>query len=234
MEISLRSWGLVAVSTVFSSLSSITASADTVEIGADQSGYVTEDGLVLNPSGNYFTGQLDGTEYRGYFIFDLSSLAGLEITSAVFRLDTDDYQSVDLTETVNFFQYTGSISTLTGAPTTSGTAFDDLANGTLLGSQVYSEAEQDDVLDITLDSAAIAVLNSGISAGSIAFGAVMISISGPSDQWVYGQSDDLGSIRQLRLETQPVPEPSTAALLALGAGLLARRRAVRPRLGEGM
>jgi hypothetical protein len=224
MEISLRSWGVFAASAVFGLLSPFTASAETVQITAYQSGYVNEDGVVMNPSGNYFTGQLDDVQYRGYFIFDLSSLAGLEITSASFRLDTDDFQSVDLTETVNFYQYTGAISTLTSAPTTSGTAFGDLGNGTLLGSQIYSEAEQDVVLNIALNNAAVAALNSAISSGSIAFGAVMVTVSGPSDQWVFGQSDDLGSTRQLVLETQPVPEPSTAVMLVLGAGLLVRRR----------
>jgi hypothetical protein len=215
----------VAVTAIVSSLLlPLAGQADTVVIGAYQSGYVTETGLVRNPTGNYFTGQLDEEEYRGYFIFDLSALNGLQVTSATFRLDTDDYFSADLTETVNFYQYTGAISTLTSAPTTSATAFEDLGDGALLGSQIYAEELQDDVLDIVLSSDAIAALNDAISSGSFAFGAVMISLSGSGDQYVYGQSDDLGSTRQLRLETQAVPEPGTVGLLAVAGLALLRRR----------
>jgi len=213
------------------------ASAATVNITASTSGYGqrADDGnavtYAVDDRGNYVTGQdtFGGSVYlwRGYFIFDLSSLDGFTVTAASFQLDTDDFDSSESSETVTFYQYGGDVNDLYGfdALTASTQAvFDDLGSGTAYGSHVYDEAQQDEVLTLALNSDFLTAINSAGGSGLFAFGADMTTVSGTTDQYVYGGSDNIGSVRQLVLEVEPIPEPTSAALLLGAAGLLALRR----------
>jgi hypothetical protein len=141
------------------------------------------------------------------------------------------YVSPDPTETLDIYDVTTAAASVTDG--TAGVAgFGDLGSGTLYGSRIVSAADNGTVVEITLNAAALADLNA--AGGLFVLGAALGSLSGVADQYVFGFSmapfvDD--HTRQLVLDVATVPEPSTIALFAVGAGLIAARRRSAPRRG---
>ena len=214
--------------------------AATITLNAIDSGYYLANG-THNPSlENYLTG-FTGTEYRSFFVFDLSSVSGT-INSATLRLFNPEvsqflhgYVSPDPSETLNFYDVTTPAAAITG--NAAGIAgFNDLGSGTLYGSRSVSAANNGTVIETALNSSAIAAMSS--ANGLFLLGGAVGTVNGPSDQYVFGFSmvDFVPDhTRQLVLDFTSVPEPSTASLalfgtilvLARGADLLVRGR--RPR-----
>jgi hypothetical protein len=188
------------------------------------------------PVALYRTGNCEpcAEEWRSFFVFDLSvpGTTPAIVTAASLRLDTLLYDSPDDSETIEFFDVSTPIATLTsgaGNATDNIAIFDDLGGGTSYGSRAYSEADENLVREIELDAAAVAAINAALG-GSFAIGASLIDCAtcldpgqGLADELVFadGFGDAGSAIKQLVL----VPEPSTALLLAWGlAGLAGRTR----------
>ncbi len=204
--------------------------ATTITLDAVDSGFYFAEGRH-NPSiENYLTG-IFGQEHRSFLLFDLSSLNG-QIQSATLRLFNPEvsqfqhgYVSPDPTETLNIYDVTTSATAIVGNTAGVG-GFDDLGSGVLYGSRVVSAADNGFIVEIVLNSAALAELNS--ATGLFLFGGALGTLSGTEDQHVFGFS--MASFvsdhtRELVLDVQSVPEPSLLVALALGVlGLAWRER----------
>ena len=226
----LRRIGLSALFLV--SVCSAPCHAAIITLDAIDSGSYQASGLH-NPSiENYLTG-IFLTEHRSFVLFDLSSIEGA-IRSATLRLFNPEvseflhgYVSPDPTETLNIYDVTTSPTAITGNTAGVG-GFEDLGSGELYGSRVVSAADNGFVVEIILNTAALADLNS--AGGLFLFGGGLGTLSGAADQHVFGFSM-AGFVsdhtRQLVLDVQSVPEPSLLvpmALAMLGLGWRERRR----------
>jgi hypothetical protein len=195
--------------------------AATVTLDAVDSGFYFANGLHNPRIENYLTGVFT-TEHRSFVVFDVSRIFGT-INSATLRLFNPNispfqpgYLSPDPTEILNIYDVTTPAGDITG--NTAGLAgFDDLGSGTLYGTRVVSAADNGTVVETPLMNSAVAGLNA--ATGLFVLGGALGTI-GTGDQYVFAFS--MASFvpdhtRQLVLDVTPVPEPSTAAFIAIGA-----------------
>jgi PEP-CTERM motif len=178
-------------------------------------------------SDNYIAGRIGAVEFRNFFRFDLSAVTE-SVISATLRLFNPDVTGA---ETYEVNQYSGSVASLIGG--TGGlAAFADLGDGALLGTANISVGDGGSYTEITLDGAALALIDAAGS--SIAFGGWLSSLGIGGAEYVFGFSGGGNmSETQLILETSgiptvTVPEPGTLGLILGGLGMLGwrlRRRA---------
>ena len=148
-------------------------------------------------------------------------------TSATLRLFNPEvsatlhgYVSPDPTETLNIYEVTTTAADVTG--NTAGLAgFDDLGSGQLYGTREVSALDNGTVVEVVLNDAAVAAMNS--ATGLFLVGGALGTI-GTGDQYVFGFS--MASFvpdhtRQLVLDVTAVPEPSTVVFNAIGTLVLA-------------
>jgi hypothetical protein len=210
-------------------------SGATVTLTAIDSGFYASDGSHTTTNENYLTGQLTN-ERRSFFVFDLSGVSGT-IQSATLRLFNPEvsaflhgYVSPSPTETLNIYDVTTAAGSITDG--TAGVAgFADLGSGSVYGTRSVSAADNGTAVEIALNSAAIAGMQS--ATGLFLLGGALSSISGPADQYVFGFSMAgfvTDHTRELVLDVAPaaVPEPGTViyGLVGLGLVLVGRRKLV--------
>ncbi len=193
--------------------------------GAYSDGGVFGTGGSGNFDGNYLTGFYTGggdTEYRSFFTFDLTGLAGT-VTSATFSVDLGPpaFGEGPSPVTLNLVAYSGDISILdSGGAGVAG--FAALASGTFLGSLTASTTDTG-VMIITLNSAALAAIQAA-EGSYFAIGGSLVGT--PPTDYLFGNSI-LTSPNQLVVDTTTIPEPSTLLLVApgaLGVAILLRRK----------
>lgn len=166
--------------------------------------------------GNYFAGQdypgTTGKVYRNHFVFDLSSING-RIVSAALVLNTANYLSPDATEEYVLRHVSTPVDDL--AIVSSVSIFDDLADGSIYGSRIYSDLDDRVVNTIALNAFAIADLNASIG-GKFALGGHISSLSGQrtTAEGVFADSQS-DAVSRLWLEVQTVPEPPNLAIWSL-------------------
>jgi hypothetical protein len=208
------------------SLAAIPAPAAPITLEAVDSGAYFASGLHNPGIENYLTGVFQGQEHRSFFVFDFSSVAGT-IESATLRLFNPEvseflhgYVSPDPTETLNIHNVSTPAADI--VVNTGGVAsFDDLGSGTLYGSKIVSAADNGTVVEVVLNEAAIADLNT--ATGLFVLGGALGTI-GAGDQFVFGFSmaDFVADhTRQLVLDVRSVPEPSSLSLIVMLALLSA-------------
>ena len=213
------------------SLAGRTAHAATIVIAATTSGWYTDSDSSGQGNENYLVG-MRGSEYRNFFVFDLTSLLNETVVSATLRLwnpiaDPPDllyngYQSIDPTETYQLVEVTTPAATLLlGALPTP--VYQDLGDGTAYGSRVFSVADNGTNVEIALNPAAVVAIDGAI--GLFAIGGHLTTLqASPFDLETVFAGTGETSLRELVIETVPVPEPASGALVAIGLVSIAWRR----------
>jgi hypothetical protein len=209
------------------------ASAQTVVIDQTDRGWYDDlgrhdqknDGYYVGDHRIFGCGQYCSADTRNFFVFDLAGVAQ-PIASAKLELSVPNqgYQSDDPSENYELHDVVTPISTLVGG-TGGVAAHADLGSGVVYGSRTMSAADDDTVVEITLNSAAIAALNE--NHGLFGIGGSITTLDDLTNnelQFAFTGSNIPVDITQLRLTL--VPEPSTISLLAIGAiSLLGYRKA---------
>ena len=153
-------------------------SAENFALSAIDRGWYNDSGVHSPPNMNYVTGELEGHEYRNWFVFDLSTIS-LEILAIQLIAwnpsgDNPGYISPDPTETYTIFDVTTDIKSLTsGAAGIK--AFDDLASGNEYASYEASSEDNGTYITIMLNEDALADANASIG-GLWAFGGSITTI----------------------------------------------------------
>lgn len=203
-----------------------------VSAGRDNQGWWRADASNSNGSNdNYITGEYSSNEFRSYFTFDLSSIAGETVTGATIELRRYNQSG---TPTLEFFDVSTTAQDLAQRNTVSAAIFDDLGTGSSYGTFTPASGNSTDVLSFVLNSAALSDITASLggyfSVGATASGGLMFAASG-------GEPGNNGSgfTQQLVLATSPVaatapvPLPAPVALLAGGVACMAVVRRRKPK-----
>ncbi len=213
--------GLAAVALAFAGA----AGAAEVQVVADARGWIDSGGQELGglDNSNYIAGFycLNGicsngvVEVRNYFTFDLSDIPD-DLVSAALEVDTRWLRE-------------GGVSLLSYQLTsTSGLTFDLLGGGDVFGLYEYVAADDEQVRQITLNSAALSAIRAAAGGSFTLSGRVLAPANyrGEHVHFVFGNSQNSDRSRLL-LTTASIPEPATWALMIAGfgaAGATLRRR----------
>jgi hypothetical protein len=213
---------LATLLTVF--LSGAIVFAETVVINHISRGWYAETGLHVS-NGNYLVGDSRGptcvrcfNDYHNFFVFDLASVTQ-PIGSAKLRLFLPSqllgpgYVSPDPGENYALYDVSTPISTLVGG-TGGVAAHADLGSGVVYGSRTITAADMGSMVEIDLNTSAIAALDA--ATGLIGIGGTVTTLdSAANAEYVFGATGLVTHITELRLTL--VPEPSTLFLLGIGA-----------------
>jgi hypothetical protein len=184
-------------------------------------------GINTSTNTNYAVGNSAGTEWRNFFTFNLASLdlTNQQIVSATLQL-RKWWHYADASETVDFFDVSTPADVLNNNTGASVPIFNDLGSGASYGSVAVPRAGgTGDIISVSLNGAAL----SGITAAAGGY----FSIGGSCRDCSIGQtvfaSGSASGDQLLVIQTAPIPEPSTYAMLGVGLAALAflrRRKAV--------
>jgi hypothetical protein len=166
-------------------------------------------------------------DYHNFFVFDLAAVTQPidSATLAVFvpgPLGGKGFVSSDPSENYELHDVITPIGALV-AGTGGVTAHTDLGSGVIYGSRTMIAADNGKVVEITLNSDAIAAMNS--THGLFGIGGSITTLDNlPNYEYTFGSSGVATEITVLRLTL--MPEPSTLLLLGIGAiSLLGYRKA---------
>jgi len=195
--------------------------AGTIILDAIDRGWYANDGGHLPSNLSYFVGNsTTGFIFRNWFVFDLTGI-DQPIVSAELHLWNFSYFSVDPTETYTIFDVSTNLPDLVGG--TGGIpAFNDLGSGSIYGSYLASDADDNSFLDIPLNGAALVSLNE--TAGQWATGGAFTTLDndfGTLEQMFAGTGNLPLNFTQLIVT--PIPAPAALPLLLMPA-LFGRRR----------
>jgi hypothetical protein len=195
------------------------AEAATILTHVDR-GWYADFGSHSTSNENYLTGRYFGTDYRSFFVFDLSGVTET-ITSATLKLwnpssppNTEaGFSSPDASETLALYDVSTSTASLTGG-TGGVSAFTDLGSGTSFGSTTISAADNGSFVTITLNASALSALNS--AGGLFSIGGALTTLSGSSNQNAFLWTHEFPVASTLELETTTaLPTPGTLALFGI-------------------
>lgn len=211
-----------------------TVPAEAAMIDAVDSGWYTATGTHFSPIENYIVGDLSGTEYRNFVVFDLTTVTEVILSAEIQLYNPDNavsalrgYISPDANETIALYDVTTAADTVRMSQTgAAGMAiFSDLGSGTLLGERIVSAADNGSTISIALNSDGLAALNAA-RGGLLAIGGALTSLGASGDEYVFAFSQSIGNpeLRVLQLRTAVAPEPAMLSLLGLGVLVAASRR----------
>jgi hypothetical protein len=175
---------------------------------------------------NVGSSNLSGAIYHDWLAFNLASLAAEKVTAATLTFYGGNGNNTSTTsETLGLFDYTGSIDALIANSQNSVGIYNDLGDGNSYGTTIVPGNGPIQQFSVTLSQAAIDNLNAAAhnqTDSRFVIGGSLLSISGPfaNEQLfaIFGPQTALAPAAFLNLETSPVPEPSTWAVMILGVG----------------
>jgi hypothetical protein len=175
-------------------------SAQPVNIDATDHGWYNSKGEHTPTNVNYYAGDtLSGRDVHNFFVFDLSGVTQ-QITAAKLALtlpSAGGYNSQDPSETFELHDVTSSISNLV-AGTGGVDAYSDLGAGTVYGSRTITPADSGSVVEITLNSSAVAALDA--APGLFALGGSLTSLDPATNhEFIFGNTHLGVVVTQLRL-----------------------------------
>jgi hypothetical protein len=207
-------------------------------------GWYQNNGLALSNSNSIYVGwnPNTGATYNNWVGFDLTSVAGQNITSATltFRSGNGTYGGTDASETLGLFGYGGNINSVTSYQS-SAAIYTDLGSGVSYGQATIAKGPIPQ-FTITLSAQAIADMMAAANNASdhrFIVGGSLLTVAGMHDgnNWytdgslfqLFGANSGLAQQAFLNVETSvaAVPEPSTWAMMILGfagVGFMAYRR----------
>jgi hypothetical protein len=213
-------------------------SAQTVVIPHTDRGWYTDTGFHEVGNDNYFVGDERGSgclpcssDIRNYFVFDLT---GIEqpIASAKLTLvvpgptPVAGYSSPDPSENYELHDVVTSIAALMDG-TGGVAAHADLGSGAVYGSRTMTAADMGSVVEITLNSTAIAALDA--ATGRIGIGGSLTTLDGvANDEFTFAASGFSNFPTELRLTLVPEPTSGLMGLAAIIAVQARRNRKRRP------
>jgi hypothetical protein len=220
----------LCIALVASAIADLTTANAAITVSASNWGHYDSSGSALANNTNYLAGLAGENQIRDFFGFDLSSVSGT-ITGATLQAFNpgpptfnDGYQSPDATETFGTFDVTTAFATLVNGTGGVG-AYNDLGGGTSFGTVSVSSADNGtntngQFVSVALNSSAITAINNALG-GNFAIGGAITTISGLSNQFIFGFTNDTNANVRLVLEqgttTATTPEPASLALWGLGA-----------------
>ena len=217
-------------------LASSLVSAATIVVNQTDRGWYRESGTHQQGNSNYAIGDFRGGgglggDYRNFFVFDLAGVTQ-PIASAKLALFVPAPTPAEPTHKVTAARILAKTTSCTMSPhqlrhlrdgTGGVAAHTDLGSGVVYGSRTMTAADMGSVVEITLNSSAIAALDS--AHGLFGIGGSLTTLDGLANYEItFGCTGHGTEITQLRLTL--VPEPSTLLLLGIGAiSLLGYRKA---------
>jgi hypothetical protein len=221
-------------------LTTVSARATIYTITATESGWYDNSGADNPSTQNYIAGYAGGfSEYwRDWFVFNLQGLPGGTITSASLSLYTpgagdiygsggNGFVSPHSSEVFQVGSVSTPITSLTNG-TGGSAAFNSIGAGTLWGAKVFSAADNGNTATLSLNTDFSSTAATSLGSGSIAIGGFLVGdLGATAAENIFGWTGALGQPSPtLSLNIEPAPEPSTWALLGLGAmALIAFNRA---------
>lgn len=171
-----------------------------------------------------------GAQANNFFVFDLSSVTE-EIINAVIQLDTKDLTQGGV---FTLYEVTTSIDNIRAGGTGLISIYDDLGQGTVLGTASILDTADGSVIQIQIDNSYLDSLNAARISGdrNWAIGGSYAS-SGyafgvPYNEFSGAPPPVLGDFSNNQLLLQTIPEPTATALIAISSGLFfAGRRIFR-------
>jgi PEP-CTERM motif len=207
----------------------------TLTLDATSGGYYSSQGSFSSLS--YITGNASatGNETRGFLIFDLTALSGIDVSSAVLKLENVNWNDADLRVHGVPFAAAGNFGSSFGTDS-------NINNFNFIGSsstprfaQQVLPAKTDtspSFLELALNAAGVTDLNASASAGDshYAFGlrVALANVEPKRVQFAFGGLSSFEAMpqrAQLVVEyASAVPEPASVALMLSGLLLVAWRR----------
>lgn len=209
------------------------ATAQSVTLGAVDSGWYDSTGFHDSTNPNYLVGRSSaGAVSNNFFVFDVSGLAGA-IASAELRIfnPAEGFASPDASETYSVSDVLTPIPTLLAGGIELTSLFADLGSGVSYGAQTVSAADNERFVTISLNAAALSALNS--TNGLFAFGGTVSTLGAGLPERVFGFSGV--GVPGPRLVVTLVSEPGALTLLGAGALVLVgcgRRRKAGHRVND--
>ncbi len=206
--------------------SAIARAVDQTLTATDQ-GWWSDRDQTTDGGANYIVGSVGQLNYRNFFTFDLSSVTGRSITSAVLRLQRAEGAGNPVYGLFDVSTPASVLSQKTNNPNP--TIFADLGSGINYGTYtVNTSGNATDILAFPLDQNAVTDLNRSIGS-SFSIGGALTN-SSLQNQYLFGFSG--ASQAELEVTTEPIPEPIVlpGVLMAFGiGGVLHRKSKARQR-----
>ena len=171
-----------------------------VTVNAGAFGYWDSTGMHTATALAYEVGQpvaSSPTQYNNFFVFNLSGVSPL-IQSASLNVSADGYSSPLASDTYGLFDVTTPIASLEATGSGETTIFQDLGSGVSYGTKTVTSASNGTVLNIPLNAAAVAALNSK-RGSQFAIGGALTTLTGSSAQYLFAGSGSPTDTVQLAL-----------------------------------
>ncbi len=225
IKVTLRLRSLLFFAVLATTLSAGSAFAATIQI-VDR-GWFSDTGSHTAGSQNAFVGRWAGTTYRGFMVFDLSSVTET-ISSGTLELELESYWGPNASETFEVRDVTSDLTTLQngyGSGSAAGLAiYADLADGALYATVTANSGDAGTVLSFNMSAQAAADMEAART-GSGLFGigfSVTTATGNQGLRWgTDGEWDANGGSTTLTSQVvTTTPEPATAVMLGLSLSVL--------------